>query len=293
MQRLFTTLTIFTLMVAPFLAGCGGGSGDGATPTQLRFSAKVNGQAAQCGVSYSGVGTSGATMQIQDFRFYVSNIALIRQDGTEVTADLVEDGLWQLGGLALLDFEDATGACSELGTPQMNSVVNFSVPDGDYVAVRFTLGVPFEQNHLDSTAAPSPLNLGAMQWNWQVGYKFMRIDLRNENPAPNNRWFIHLGSTGCESASKATAPTTACARPNRVDVVLSNFNADSNEIVLDVGKFLAGANIGFNTAETLPGCMSTPTDPECSEVFRALGLSLQSGQSAVGCNECQELFTVE
>lgn len=290
-------LSICSLILSlAILPGCGGdgsdSAGGGAAPTQLRFAARINGQDARCGVRYSGVGRSSTAIQIQDLRFYVSSITLIRRDGAEVAVSLVEDGLWQLGDLALLDFEDATGLCAELGTPQLNNVVNFSVPDGDYVAVRFTLGVPFDQNHGDSTVAPAPLNLGTMQWNWQAGYKFARIDLINENPAPNNKWFFHLGSTGCQSSSNVSAPATECARPNRVDVLLRNFDPASSEIVLDIGRFLDASDLKVNTPQTAPGCMSAPTDPECEPVFKALGISLETGQSEVGCNECQEMFTV-
>lgn len=277
---------------AALLAGCGGGGSD-SVPSQITFSARVNGEAAHCGVRYTNVGQTGASMELMDFRLYISNIVLIRADGSEVPVELVEDGLWQFDNMAMLDFEDATGACAELGTPQTNRVVNFTAPEGDYVAARFTLGVPFEHNHGNSSTAPSPLNLGAMQWNWQAGYKFARIDIMNDNPAPNNRWFFHLGSTGCQSESNVTAPATQCSRPNSVSVLLEDFTAGSNQVVIDVGQFLSNVDIDFNTPDTLPGCMSVPTDPECGGVFEALGLSLQTGSTASDCSNCQQLFHVE
>lgn len=291
----FLLISSFVILLY-FLAGCGGSSSnsEGSTPTQLRFTARINGQDVQCGVQYEGVGRTAETVQVQDFRFFISNLTLITSSGAEVPVSLIEDGLWQFGDVALLDFEDATGACAELGTTLTNNVVNFTVPAGDYVAARFTLGVPFEQNHLDTASASAPLNLGAMQWNWQAGYKFIRVDLLNgSTAAPNNRWFIHLGSTGCESESRVTPPTTECSRPNRVEVTLENFNPDTGIVVVDAGEFLANTDVSFNTPDTLPGCMSTPTDPECPGVFRALGLSLETGQSLSDCDNCQELFRIE
>lgn len=272
--------------------GCGGSGGGGqSAPTQIQFAARVNGQAANCQNSYEGVGVANTRVQLQDFRFFISNLRLVTTGGEEVPVELVEDGLWQVDNLALLDFEDASGACSELGTPATNTVVNFSAPARDYIGVRFELGVPFHLNHQDASTAPAPLNLGAMQWNWQAGYKFIRVDLLNENQAPGNRWFVHLGSTGCQSASSVTAPTTECARPNRVEVALDGFIPGESQIVIDIGQFLRGSNVGQNTPETLPGCMSGLTDPECPELFRAFGLNTETG--VMDCENCQELFTLE
>ncbi|MCI5064865.1 metallo-mystery pair system four-Cys motif protein [bacterium] len=289
-QILFFSFTVSGLLS---LGSCGGGSSDPMNPSSIRFAARVMGEEARCGQAYEGVGAGGTTIRIQDLRFYLSQLILLTAEGNEVPVELVEDGKWQHGGVALLDFEDATGACSELGTADTNSVVNFTAPTGNYTGLRFSVGVPFESNHQDATTAPAPLNLGAMQWNWQAGYKFIRIDLLNENTAPDNRWFLHLGSTGCESDSRITVPTTTCARPNTVEVELDNFNPSENTVVLDIGMFLQGIDLSQNTPETLPGCMSTPTDPECPQVFQRLGLDIASGQPISPCEGCQSLFSVE
>ena len=89
---------------------------------------------------------------------------------------LDQDGIWQLDGSALLDFEDATAACAN-GTPETNAVVKGSVPEGQYMGLLFDIGLPFDQNHGDPTLAASPLNLTEMFWSWQAGYKFIKIDL--------------------------------------------------------------------------------------------------------------------
>lgn len=53
---------------------------------------------------------------------------------------------------------------------------------GRYTGLAFDMGVPFALNHADVTAAPSPLNIQALWWNWQGGYKFMRVDMRTGAP---------------------------------------------------------------------------------------------------------------
>lgn len=54
---------------------------------------------------------------------------------------LDQDGAWQLGDLALLDFEDASGACAN-GTAGMNTTLRGTVPEGEYTGLSFTIGVP-------------------------------------------------------------------------------------------------------------------------------------------------------
>src|SRR5690606_33699956 len=123
----------------------------------------------------------------------VSAIELLDGQGNGTPLTLEQDGLWQYEDVALLDFEDGTGLCLDAGTAELNDTVIGSVPAGDYVGVRFLLGVPFELNHQDVGMAPSPLNVPSMFWTWQGGYKFARVDLRNDNP-DGDSWFWHQGS---------------------------------------------------------------------------------------------------
>jgi len=137
-------------------------------PVTLRFSAEVDRSPFTCGKSYKGIGTTASTVEVADFRLYVTNMRLIAADGSETAITLQQDGAWQYANVALLDFEDATGTCVN-GTPQVNTDVRGTVPQGKYTGIAFDIGVPFPLNHGDPTLAPSPLNLTAMFWNWQGG----------------------------------------------------------------------------------------------------------------------------
>ena len=44
------------------------------------------------------------------------------------------------------------------------------------------LGVPFPLNHTDITTAPAPLDLTSMDWSWQSGRKFAKIELVPRGP---------------------------------------------------------------------------------------------------------------
>ena len=137
-----------------------------------------------CGESYDNVGTSETTITPTDFRLYVSNVALIDEDGNVVPVELEQDGKWQYQNTALLDFEDGTGPCDN-GTSETNNTVVGTVPEGDYQSLQFTLGIPKKLNHDDAAIAPSPLNLTSMWWNWQGGYKFLRLDLETDSAIAN------------------------------------------------------------------------------------------------------------
>jgi uncharacterized repeat protein (TIGR04052 family) len=256
----------------------------------LNFAAQINGQSFVCGQRYDGVGTTRSSITPSDFRMYVSEVRLLRQDGSAVPVQLAQDGIWQHQNVALIDFENGTGPCRN-GTTATNTAVRGQVPAGDYVGVELTVGVPFAQNHQDPTVAPAPLNSTAMFWNWQGGYKFIKFDttssgISTDKPAapnamgPVTRYSVHLGSTACAGDSKTQAPS-ACQNPNRMTVRLNQFDLAKNTVVVDMGAVLAQANVDVNAKGTSPGCMSFLKDADCPPVMSALGLAYD-GVAAAG-----------
>lgn len=264
-----------------------------ATETQavtIDFKAMVGDRPFQCGESYSGLGTQDSTVTPTDFRFYVSEIALIDADGNAVPLTLEQDGQWQYQNVALLDFENKEGPCAN-GTAQTRSRVVGTVPEGDYQGLQFTLGVPFDLNHEDATLAPSPLNLTSLWWNWQGGYKFVRIDLETpstaskgiaENPerhghqAPHHQsqvqgFPIHLGSTGCQVEAQSQKPSS-CSHPNTSTFVFETFDVRENVVVADLAALVAQTNLQSNQPDTPIGCMSSPEDGDCSSILSNFGL---------------------
>lgn len=249
----------------------------------IRFAAQVNGAAFACGHSYSALGSTQATATPTDFRFYVHDVQLLRADGSAVPVTLTETP-WQRDGVALLDFENGQGPCAQGGNAPTNEALRGTVTPGSYNGIRFTLGVPERHNHQDATIAASPFNLTAMFWNWQNGYKFLKLDLLVGSAAPaaasapahggaagEGGFALHLGSTQCAAAAP-TQPGRDCRNPNRPVVTLTGFDPLSAPILADIGPVLAGVDITRNTERTPPGCMSFPNDPECRTVLPALGL---------------------
>lgn len=284
-----------TLICSALLTACGGGGGGSSdednTPAEVsksvQFSAAVNGQAFNCGTTYDNVGTGvghAGRYQATDLRFYVHDVSLINAKGESVNVALNQDGQWQYQNLALIDLENG---CRN-GTPEMNSQVIGTVPEASYQGMCFTLGVPFNLNHIDDKTAQPPLNASSMLWSWTTGRKFLRLDGTGDpalvaGEGANNAFHMHLGSTGCTASNGAgTAPASECATPNRVRICFDTFNVDTQQVQLDIGRLLAGSNVTSSTPQTAPGCMSSNSDPECTAIIPRLGLDFvyQDGSNA-------------
>ncbi|GFE67438.1 hypothetical protein CFPU101_00480 [Chroococcus sp. FPU101] len=256
-----------------------------ASPTQpvtIQFRAQVGNQMFSCNSNYR-LGQPATEQTLSDFRFYVSDVALIDSNGKTVPVTLEQDGKWQYQTVALLDFENKTGACTN-GTVEMRDRIVGTVPQGKYTMLKFTLGIPLALNHEDSTLAPSPLNLTGLWWSWLFGYKFARIDLQNPTLAqselketkPNLEeesigFPIHLGSTGCLEDPTSEKPTS-CSYSNRTTVVLTGFDPMKHLVVADLEKLVVTSDLNQNQPKTAPGCMSEPNDKDCMGIMKNLGL---------------------
>lgn len=253
----------------------------------IDFEGVVGDEPFSCGESYQ-LGSENTTVTPLDFRLYISDVALPDGEDNAVPLVLEQDGLWQHQNVALLDFEDKTGGCVN-GTSETRAQVVGAVPAGEYSGLRFTVGVPFALNHIDSTLAPSPLNLTALWWNWNFGYKFMRLDfntsvetamssLSAQSTAQKSEiahtgsqaFVIHLGSVGCQLDS-AQAPIR-CTSPNQAEIELSGFDPAQNVVFADVAALLSETNLSENQEGTAIGFMSSPTDSDCSGIMQNIGL---------------------
>jgi uncharacterized repeat protein (TIGR04052 family) len=130
------------------------------------------------------------------------------------------------------------------------------------------MGVPFEQNHQNAATAGAPLNITSMFWNWQGGYKFMRVDGKTSSSAG---FRVHLGSTACESP-EGSSEVTGCENENRVRVRLEDFDVDGDRVVFDAGALFEGVDMTPDADGKSAICMSTPEHEVCGEIFRRMGL---------------------
>jgi uncharacterized repeat protein (TIGR04052 family) len=252
---------VLWVVTASFLCAAAGVSG-GNREYRIRFAAVVAGKPFACGATYLRLGTTHAAVTPEFLRFYVYGLRLIDANGRETPLALNQDGVWQQRDVAFLSFEGTNGACAS-GSPQEHEIVIGSAPAADYVAIRFSVGVPQSLDHADATIASSPLNLSDMFWSWRDGYKFFRFDARVRGQGGSTSSFVfHLGSTDCTGSDAGSR----CARRNDVSVRLQPFDP-ARTIVFDVAKLVERADL-----ERANGCMMMAGEA-CGPELRSLGLS--------------------
>ncbi len=253
----------------------------------IPFSAVSGNTDINCAATLDGLGTVSTSATIADFRFYVHAVRLVTTTGEELPVSLDENDV-QTDDIALLDFRDKLGtgitACQGDDNPTLNKHVVGKVLIGNntIASIRFVLGVPATHNHADQTVAKEPLKTpglsSGMNWGWNVGYKFTGIDVFTSVPITrpsdanwsNNRWNIHLGSTGC-TGDALIGETVTCTAENRAEITLTNFVVGESTIQLDYAKLVEHSNMGEDSGGSA-GCMSGATDPECAVIFASFGL---------------------
>lgn len=243
---------------------------------QINLRGAVGDRTFNCSETYPGIGTTGSTMTISDFRFFVQDVRLVDKKGNETPVTLSNDGKFQTERVALIDFEDGSGPCKS-GSTDLNTAIRGTIPAGKYVGLKFKIGVPEDLNHLDPTKAPAPLNITRMMWSWQSGYKFARIDTKTTG-RPNG-YVLHLGSTDCKTDAATNA--TTCGHANRPEFSFAKFDITKDVATIDIKELFAGANVDINQEKTAAGCMSFEGDSDCAPVFKSLGLSFE-GSKPIG-----------
>jgi uncharacterized repeat protein (TIGR04052 family) len=310
-----TSLRYTLLPLLAALGACGGGSdGDSNSPfsgfgggaVNLQFEARAGSAAVTCASSIAGLGTGSVAARLQDLRFHIANVSFGKADGSEVplVLTIAAGDAWNARSgsdtLTLIDLEDATGTCAA-GTAAMNAVITGTVPAGDYVAVKMTMGVPESLNHLDPFAADTPLALTSpsLGWNWTTGRIFSKIEVTDPNRSTAPTWpapafTAHLGALSC-TGDPAAGQVASCAIPNRMAFTLGDsatpFNPTLHKIVIDLQALLAGNDVTFNTPGTASGCMSALDDPECVPMFSALKIAQATGLPING-GAGQQVFKV-
>lgn len=270
------------------LSACDDSSSNNREAVSIQFDAKLAGQALTCNGLYpSSVGQPASDYKLVEYRWYASDFHMRDASDNQYALELDDrgDGLQYDSGehnVALLGL--VSGCDTGAETPPSNFTVDAQVAPGDYTQLCFTLGVPFALNHSDVTASdtPSPLNLPAMNWNWRGGRKFMRFDGFGDPNGVNQAFNLHLGSTGCDSASMTEAPSQACSAPNTPTYCLNltPSNRYNPTVSVDPARLMSATDITSNTEGTAAGCMSFIDDPECAEIMPKLGLAYRlNGQT--------------
>jgi len=240
------------------------GAGADQQSVTLNFAAVVGTQPLDCESTYSDA-IAGTRFALKDLRFYVSEISLIDAAGNLHAMTLEEDNAWQGDGVALLDFEDGTGSCSN-ATPDTRTSITGSVAAGEYTGIVFTIGVPEALNHVNPVEQTGPLANVALHWSWMMGYKHFQLEgSLNESGLV----LLHLGSKGCSGNPPSDF---ACSISNRPRVELVGANPLSTPVVLDLAALLADST----PVDDEVFCMAEQSSA-CEELLGTLGLDMASG----------------
>ncbi|MEY4580083.1 MAG: hypothetical protein RL701_4786 [Pseudomonadota bacterium] len=262
-----------------YTGGAGGSNNQGTQDVTIRFKAKVGSKDFACGTSYSGVGTKGTTVEPKDFRFFVRDLKL-RDGDREVPVKLKASNKWQSETVALLDFEDAKGACGAEGNPETNFVVEGTVPKGNYNGISFSNAVPDDESHADPTTLKDPLKTYAsMSWGWLFGFRFVIAEVVGkaddaDASEPPMAW-LHLGSGSCTNNAVGVdagldfmAPPVSCLHPNHNHIRLDNYKVGESVIVADFGAVFAQSDVSITE-----GCHGS--GDACTPLWKAFGLDTQ------------------
>jgi uncharacterized repeat protein (TIGR04052 family) len=188
---------------------------------------------------------------------------------------------WQNPNVALIDFENRTGACVE-GNPETNTTITGTVPSGTYTGIAFKTGVPETLNHKDpATLAPPLSTYSGMTWGWLTGFRFIKAEVRQVvSQGVAGMGWLHVGTTAC--TGNAQAGTVVCAKPNRNEIKLTSFNVNTQYVVADIGAMFGGTDLSQDAE-----CHSSGS--YCTPMFSRVGINFANGQPAAG----QVAFRVE
>lgn len=127
---------------------------------------------------------AGQVHHFSELKYVVSNIRLIKADGTEIP--------YNVNNL------DTGATVVNQAKPETLNYVLSDIPVGDYTEIKFGLGVRSDLNILDQVSFPTFYdNAGSndteMHWEWGTGYRFTKIE--GFYDTDNKELSFHSGST--------------------------------------------------------------------------------------------------
>ncbi|WP_179316974.1 MbnP family protein [Winogradskyella undariae] len=126
----------------------------------------------------------GQVHHFSELKYVVSNIRLIKADGTEIPYNVN-------------DLDNGATVINQANTETLSYVLS-EIPVGDYTEIKFGLGVKSDLNDLDQVSFPefydnAGSNETQMHWEWGTGYRFTKIE--GFYDTDNKELSFHSGST--------------------------------------------------------------------------------------------------
>lgn len=172
------------------------------------------------------------TIKINRINYIISNIVLVKEDGTEVVYP-------KNSSYFIINQEK-----------NKKSFTLENIPAGKYKKIKFGIGVD-EQKHLEGQSAQEDFWALAqennMTWSWAAGYKYINFEgefTSNDNSTPRN-YKVHLGKTTADSYNYSEVtldlPSLALVQGNRLPNI--HIKTDLNVILDGVHKISLQNNL--------------------------------------------------
>lgn len=190
-SKTLSLLSIVTLTLSILLSAC---EKDQPIPppveptkgiVEIRFVPTMNGAAFQPNVNFTG--PNNLKMNLEIFKFYLSDLQLINSSGNQILSEI-----------ELVDLS------------QSDKSISIETEPGTFQQLKFFLGVKNALNgtndpNFDEASFPNnhPLSIyNNMYWSWATGYIFSKIEGKidtslAQNQTPTFTWFYHSGMDTC------------------------------------------------------------------------------------------------
>ena len=189
---------------------------------------------------------SGQLHQFSEQKYVISNIRLIKADGSEIPYNVN-------------DLDKGATVIDQAKAATLNYVLS-NIPVGEYKQIKFGLGVKQEINTLDQLRFPvfyatAGANDTKMHWEWGTGYRFTKLE--GFYDADHKELSIHTGSTingtnGDESTYKQGVDAYRDITLNLPSLVTVGKSVPQINIKADFDKLLSGKTntitLGANNA---------------------------------------------
>jgi hypothetical protein len=168
---------------------------------EMRVSNNVDGQPITLGaMNYTNA--AGNLYRVDLLKYYMTNVTLVKADGTEKNYK----------NYNLVDESDAAS----------KSFTIDSIDNGEYTAVKFSLGVDPDRNHTGAQdGALDPIH--GMIWSWNTGYIFFKHEgMFKDNTGTDKSLLYHYGTD--KALAAVTMPVTKFEVKGNKRIVYVKFN---------------------------------------------------------------------
>lgn len=157
------------------------------------------------------------TVSFSAIKFYLSGINLIDTLGGE----------HELDGIYMVDLEDAAFAAKGYLSLAVEA------DPGYYRGIRFSVGVPTDQNHRDAATQQPPLGPNSgMYWTWNPGYIFHMMEGTVDSSGTKKGFAFHIG----EDARKTTIQLATISGPSATSFEISDEGGEVFTVNADYAK---------------------------------------------------------